>query len=325
MKQPVFDESVSYYSENYEEISRYPFLSEKKTRIQDHVDLAERRCRFCGKGVPDVAFSKTAHAVPEFLGNRDILSMNECDVCNDYLATQYEDHLSKWSQYPRALSQIKGKKKKPTFKNPGETLRVESDQSGLQIAVSDPSFTSKPLQGPGPHTLPLPSDAESQAYIPLRAALTLVKIACSVCPPEELEQIAPAISWLRKPDNFTISCFTVMYAFTPGPISSEASEVVLLRRKVDKPIPYLWCVVQFANHRLQTFVPLCPADADWIKPGANVSLKFTHFPTRFGTEWPFGETTLGWFDWSGVAPVQSSATASLHVLCAKQRETRPGD
>ena len=124
MKQSVFDEAVSYYDEHYEIIFHAPFLSDAKTRIQDHVEPAGRLCRFCGKGVPEVSFSKTAHAVPEFLGNRDILSMNECDTCNDYFATQYEDHLSKWSQYPRALSQIKGKKKKPTFKNPTETLRV---------------------------------------------------------------------------------------------------------------------------------------------------------------------------------------------------------
>ncbi|MDA1232488.1 MAG: hypothetical protein O2856_17070, partial [Planctomycetota bacterium] len=239
MKQSVFDEAVEYYSENYEEIARYPFLSESKVRIQDHVDVADRRCRFCGNGVPDITFANYAHAVPEFLGNRDILSMNECDACNTYFANQYEDHLSKWSQYPRALSQIKGKKKKPTFKNPSEMLRVGSDQSGLQLSVTDPRFTSEPIQGPGPHTLQMPADAESQVYIPLRAALTLVKIACSVCPADELAQVAPAIQWLRNPSDINMSYFMVMYAFTPGPINSDASEVVLLKRKVDKPIPYL--------------------------------------------------------------------------------------
>ena len=161
--------------------------------------------------------------------------------------------------------------------------------------------------------MPLPADADSQPHIPLRAALTLVKTACSVCPKNELAEMSPAIDWLRNPGSINISYFMVMYAFTPGPISGDASEVLLLRRKVDAPIPYFWIIVQFSNHRLQTFVPLCPSDASWFKPGENVQLKCKHFPIRFGTEWPFGETSLRFGNWSGTEPVQSSASASLHV------------
>ena len=226
MKQSVFDDAVNYYAERYEEIRRLPFIAEQKKSLSDHTDDTSRRCRFCGQGKPNVTFKKRAHAVPEFLGNRDILSMNECDECNEFFATNYEDHLSKWSQYLRALSQIKGKKGKPTFKTPNETMRISSGQDGLQISLSDPTVTSEPLHGVGSHTLPLPTDATSQLYIPLRAALTLVKIACSVCPTtDELRQVAPAIGWLRSPDAINISYFMVMYAFTPGPIDNTASLV----------------------------------------------------------------------------------------------------
>ena len=45
--------------------------------------------------MPDVEFQALAHAAPDFLGNASIISMNECDDCNDYFGRDCEDHLSK--------------------------------------------------------------------------------------------------------------------------------------------------------------------------------------------------------------------------------------
>ena len=80
------------------------------------------------------------------------------------------------------------------------------------------------LQGKGPHTLDLPNSGFKQKYVPLRA-LSLIKIACSVCPAEELPQVSPAINWLMTPEEIAILYFMVMYAFTPGLITVEESEV----------------------------------------------------------------------------------------------------
>jgi hypothetical protein len=43
---------------------------------------SERKCRFCGKSNPEVSFKKKAHLIPEFLGNKMLLSDFECDSCN---------------------------------------------------------------------------------------------------------------------------------------------------------------------------------------------------------------------------------------------------
>ncbi len=96
----------TFYSERYTEAVKYPLVPGHPELLQDHENDASRRCRFCGRGEPDVSFSNYAHAVPEFLGKNSLRSMNECDACNTFLAYNYEDDLSKWSLYPRALSQI---------------------------------------------------------------------------------------------------------------------------------------------------------------------------------------------------------------------------
>jgi hypothetical protein len=313
MKQSIYDDAVSYYTERYDEVVRLPFVHESKIRLQDHADESGRRCRYCGRGEPDVSFNSVAHAVPEFLGNRDILSMNECDACNTFLANNYEDHLSKWSLFARATSQVRGKKSKPTFKNPDETMRIGSGANGLEIKLTDPDLTHKLMAEGGPYAFTLPADASSQPHIPIRAAMALVKIACSICPSDQLDQCSPAIDWLMGRAKVTMSGLPVLYVFTPGPINDNASEVVLLRRKVDEAIPYMWCVIQFSNYRLQTFVPFCPADAAWLKQSQSITFKCRHFPTRFGPNWPYGEAELGSLDWSGTEPVQRSATATFHV------------
>lgn len=322
MKPHVYADAVCYYDEQYEVIARYPFIHESKIRLQDHANDSARLCRFCGRQKPDVTFKKVAHAVPEFLGNRDILSMNECDACNTFLANNYEDHLSKWSLFARATSQIRGKKSKPTFKNPEETMRIGSSAHGLEIEFTNPDLTYKPMTEGGPYSFTLPEDASSQPHIPIRSAMALVKIACSICPNSQLDQCGPAIDWLMGRGKVTISGLPVLYVFTPGPINDTESEVVLLRRKVDEAIPYLWCVIQFSNYRLQTFVPFCPNDATWLKQSQSITFECRHFPTRFGPNWPYGEALLGSLDWSGTEPVQRSASATFRVEYAVRGEPK---
>jgi hypothetical protein len=314
MKKSVFDDAVRYYRERYEEVVRFRLSGGcKKIHLRDHTDETSRRCRFCGLGKTDVTFRKRAHAAPEFLGNRDILSMNECDTCNDFLASNYEDHLAKWSLFARAASQVKTKKHKPTFKNPSETLRIETGPKGLEITLTDLKLTSDLMREGGRYGFTVPTDASSQYHVPIRAAMALVKIACSISRTEDREQCQPAIDWLMQRSQFSLSKFPVLYAFTPGRISDAATQVIMLRRRVEEPIPFLWFLVQFSNHRLQTFVPMCPADSGWLRKGETVNITVKHFPSVFGPNWRFGETEFRLFYWSGVNPVQTSAIATFHV------------
>lgn len=52
-------------------------------------------CRFCGKSTPEVKFQNDAHAIPQLLGNRKLILVDECDACNSFFAAKLEDHLGK--------------------------------------------------------------------------------------------------------------------------------------------------------------------------------------------------------------------------------------
>jgi hypothetical protein len=38
-----------------------------------------------------------AHAFPEFIGNRELISNYECDICNERFSRTIEDHLAKYT------------------------------------------------------------------------------------------------------------------------------------------------------------------------------------------------------------------------------------
>lgn len=315
-------ESAAFCAKNYAVACHLKLSGNRPTRLRDHHRAESRKCRFCGLGKPHVTFRKKAHAIPEFLGNSTVLSMNECDGCNELLACKYEDHLSKWSLFARALSQINRKMGSPTYKNRAETIRVESGMDdNLSIHLSDVSLKSKFETTAEPFEFPLPKDTESQPYIPIRAAMALVKIACSICPVGDLNRITHTFDWLMERSLYDFSMFPVLFTFTPGPITNAFQEVLLLKRTTNDAIPYFLCIVAFANYRLQWFVPFCSSDDSWFQKGDAVEISLVHFPSRFGPDWHFGKTKYYAMDWSGSQPIRSSKSASLHVEKAIRSST----
>ena len=109
-------ERVAYFNSRYWKIAHHWFRTDERTELRDHED--DRRCRFCGRGKPDVKFKKLAHAIADFLGNLSIISLNECDPCNTYFGEGCEDHLSKAMHLGRTLAGIPRKDStKSTFKD----------------------------------------------------------------------------------------------------------------------------------------------------------------------------------------------------------------
>src|SRR5690554_4727253 len=96
----------AYFVSRYVKIAEHWFHTEEQTELRDYEADADRRCRFCGRGKPEVRFKKLAHAVSDFLGNQSIISMNECDECNTFFGEGCEDHLGKASMLHRTLAGV---------------------------------------------------------------------------------------------------------------------------------------------------------------------------------------------------------------------------
>jgi hypothetical protein len=318
------EDAVRYYRERYEEIVRLRFVTDRPTLLQDHEDGQPRLCRFCGRGKPDVTFRKDAHAVPEFLGNNSVLSLNECDECNKFFADEYEDHLAKWSMFSRAVARVEGKNGVPKFKSRDGMLVVEGGDTGFEIRLRNPELVSRAYAEGDLTSFRIPAEAVSQPYVPVRAAMALLKVACSVCPPWELGQCRPVIDMLLRRNNLWLSKFTVLFVTTAGPLSARASDVVLLRRKGAGPDPYLWCVLQWSNFRFQFPVPFCPANGHDARAGEPITITTMHYPTKFGPDWGYGETRFGELEWSGSEPIRSTAACEFDVQHCWW-VNRPGD
>lgn len=302
----------AFYRDDYEIVAQYFFETGEKVIVSDPGEF--RVCRFCKRDNAKTSFKNESHTIPEFLGNRTVLSNNECDDCNSRLGREYEDHLAKWSHLLRSVLSIRGKNKYPTFKS--NSFRVEPEENHVHIKYIDPST-------PHPSTNKLPVDHElfgnsnSQPYIPFRAAMSLTKIAALLCPSPYIHEFRRAIDWLNCPTMATIKGLPVGYAFTPGPVPESASHAMLIRRTTDKPIPYMWFILQCRNFRLQSLIPLCESDSFWYRQGEPTPVSFFHFPSVFDENWNWGRTQFGTLDWSSSQPQRDGASVSLRFLSLK--------
>lgn len=299
----------------------YPFVTRPTIWIYDHdrADRNARRCRFCGRGPSDtVTFKKKAHAGPELLGSKTIRTMNECDECNDRFGREFESHLGNRLNFLRSVSQVKGKGGAPSYENPSGTMRIDHPAGKQTFHLTDYSLFHRAAAADGPFSFDLPADALSQKHVPLRAFKALVKIACSVCPPEAVAQCERAIRWLMTGTGIYVGSFLVLRGFTSGPPNAFTSKVILLRRKQPGPEPYMWCVLQVLNHRFQFYVPSCPADDSYFLQGGPVTIPAMNYRLpEIPFDWPLSESEYWREDWSSDEETQVAIEAAFHVIHAE--------
>jgi hypothetical protein len=82
LKKPL-GQTRSLFSEIFSNYDIHVYCLKKKY-IYGNSDKSKRKCKYCGKTVIDGAtYNEEAHAIPESLGNKTIISADECDCCND--------------------------------------------------------------------------------------------------------------------------------------------------------------------------------------------------------------------------------------------------
>ena len=118
-----FQEALTTFTSLYE-IDNIIFHPERKPALREK---SQRKCRFCGKSVPQVTFKNVAHLMPEFMGNNNIISDFECDSCNT-LFGRYGSDLANFIGLSRTLSFSKGKEGIPKYKSPDKNLIIEKDK-----------------------------------------------------------------------------------------------------------------------------------------------------------------------------------------------------
>lgn len=148
---------------------------------------SNRICRFCGCRGSD-NFTKVAHAIPEALGNKNLILGDECDACNSYFGDEVEPYLIEYFDIPRTIFGVKGKNGIPKFKSSvGELSNVQgkTEISSYDIVGDEKNKELSVRLG------------LNKKRIPQRIYKSLIKIAMSLIDSDLLDNFSETIRWVR--------------------------------------------------------------------------------------------------------------------------------
>lgn len=278
-------------------------------------DRQNRSCRFCGRKPPVVTFKQEAHAFPEAIGNKSIITYYECDECNGKFGRGVDDDFGKWSKPLRTFYQIGGKTGVPTLKREGLSgWRIELKQDGFvfQQHVDNPV-----VQFDEPNSR-LSVGVPLDSHVPIAVFKAFVKMALSLLPDSEVANFSWTYKWLQE-DVHTRPLHPEMawvwYTFTPGPRPFEGITSLLFLRKVGTDnLPYCIFVLAVGNECYQLFVP-CP-DKDKALLGTKVTMPILPTPYHAMTS-KYGPSTAPLFyDLSGTEGVRGTMKRIFHAQLA---------
>lgn len=231
-----------------------------------------RVCRFCHKTDKEVKFSNDAHVLPQFTGNRNLMSYFECDVCNARFS-DYEDSLSKYIGITRTIHQVKGKSatKVPKFKDPKTGLELSLEEKGLRLAIQDGSEEIEMDE----KNKKLIIRTVRHSYIPIHIPKSLLKIAFCLLGENELENYDQLRQFLiQSKEDESRQCssienhpmFQVYGYFMPGPTYFRTPSALLYTKKKGQQTfraPQKQIVFQYASYLFQMPLPLGKGDS-WL-------------------------------------------------------------
>jgi len=119
-------EEYELYWHNYHEVYYHKFNNGRKIYIGSNSIIS--KCRYCGKDSSNTSFRNKSHSIPEFLGNHQLISLDECDLCNKYFSEKLENHLAEFTMPYRLFGAIKGKNQIPVLKSKNKKSRIEYEK-----------------------------------------------------------------------------------------------------------------------------------------------------------------------------------------------------
>lgn len=177
----------NYFTDNFDVILELDFKEDIEFDDRETDDEA-RRCRFCGCLEDEYhTFKKKAHAIPELLGNKTIITQNECDKCNHYFGTTLETELGNYFSIWKPLFRIPSKKSTTKFKQTSEDdiNEVQFDKKKNHITITSTIGSDRVQINTEEKTLRFKLTGYS--YTPFRVYQAFIRLFISVLPKEHLE------------------------------------------------------------------------------------------------------------------------------------------
>lgn len=225
----------------------------------------KKTCRFCLQSNPIVKFRTDAHAIPQFIGNKNLLSNFECDNCNA-LFSKYETAFSNYLGIARSFTYNKlSKNKFPRFINKKSGLEINFKDNRIQLSTINENktlnidYSAKTLEI---HT-------ERPSYIPLFITKLLIKIGYSMLDESDLVNFEKTRKFITENHNNEIykdlGILSISGYFIPGNVIYTKPLCILLTKKeINIELPTKIVVFNFYNYCFQIMLPFSDLDKNLI-------------------------------------------------------------
>lgn len=215
------------------------------------------KCRFCGESSPDL-FKNRSHLIPELLGENNFIARDECDKCNIYFS-KYESQLAIFARPFLTLTNIKTKKKIPTFQSRTDfenqirtTIKVDKLTNQRQVFANEKDIIIDKENGLYQLTIRNPG------FKPIDVYRALSKIILGIMPIELIKENSDFYDWLQEkkglyeiPHGFQTKLMT-KYFSKPSAMLYQAKELIIGK----KEYPEFIGVICFANTVIQFYLPI---------------------------------------------------------------------
>jgi hypothetical protein len=210
-------------------------------------DKSKRVCRFCNKTNTEVSFRKVAHSISEALGNKKIITNDECDTCNEKFGTGIENDLILYLNLYRNFFGIKGKNGIPKLK--GKNFEIENSGT-IEIMQH---LTDEEINDPNRDDFKIRLET-TQNFTALNIYKTLSKYALSVIDKAEITNFKDTIEWINGKKN--IEQLPKVATLTSYDLFSRHPKLLVYLRKTDNnKLPYAVAEFRFT---FLTFVYIIP-------------------------------------------------------------------
>jgi hypothetical protein len=216
-------------------------------------------CRYCNRTFKETTFNQNTHLLPELIGENNILTFDECDICNK-LFSDYESSFSIFIRPYITLLGVKGKKKIPKFQsrtvNRNEETRTilkhrEGNEKELHIQTLD-DYTINA------DTKTFDIVFRKPPFVPLKIYKSLLKIGLSLLPKEFDNANKQSFAWLTERQEHLefihfafITSLKRKYFATPFAELYRAKKLVIGKSEFPEHVLILY----FANQIIQIFLP----------------------------------------------------------------------
>lgn len=259
-------EFVDFFNKNLSAIvQEYQIVAYDNTKnvFIGEPDKNKRVCRYCGRVASDTSYILKAHTISEALGNKHIVTNDECDMCNGEFGRGIEQDLINYIQPLLTFYGVNGKNGIPKIKDVKESFSIENtkdnNQSKIEIKLqqkensSDERWTFEEDDG----TILLSFSGKPVNIQNVYRAI--VKYAIGVMPDNQLDNFKDTIKWIRG-DTSHADLPRVIFFLLHNIEQNKVGLKLFLRKTDNKELPYGLVSLELQGLCIMAILPLSSKD-----------------------------------------------------------------